>query len=344
MMRPTPPADHPAPGPQFTLPDATPNRRRGRPSTRGEAGITPPPESGWWEDRAPSWHKDAILGGKSSMDFLMEWSEEMKNQGHYYWMGVRDGGNLHQGAARFRDYLYSQHGPIRRSSKAIRNKVENVKTKFFEAQEWLKDPGADHITMSIPDVEKKLNKICRNYRFWETIFVENAPMLDPSSQVEGPSSQGPHTLNQAQAVPQNPMPLIRGIPGSENAEMEQPAPPVRNVRRRLNDGTAAAAPETPTSVGRIPPAGYLERTREEREREKHDLAKRQHTIAAEQLELEKKKEAREARRFQWEQHKHLVDTAVRLRELDLIPVEAGLIKAKALYAQAADEDQANANV
>lgn len=144
FSHPTPPADHPAPPSSgsihtpanfasiqepITDPNAVAARRRGRPSTRGEAGVTPPPEIGWWEDRAPSWHKDAMQGGKSSMELLMEWSEEMKNQGHYYWMGVRDGGNLHQGASRFRDYLYAQHGPIRRSSKAIRNKVSARRLK-----------------------------------------------------------------------------------------------------------------------------------------------------------------------------------------------------------------------
>ncbi|XAO25521.1 hypothetical protein I312_104347 [Cryptococcus bacillisporus CA1280] len=359
FSHPTPPADHPAPPSSgsihtpanfasiqepITDPNAVAARRRGRPSTRGEAGVTPPPEIGWWEDRAPSWHKDAMQGGKSSMEFLMEWSEEMKNQGHYYWMGVRDGGNLHQGASRFRDYLYAQHGPIRRSSKAIRNKVENIKQKFFEAQEWLKDPNGDHTTMTIPDVEKKLNKICRNYRFWETIFVELPPVDHEAGQnAEGSSSN--QTLQSASqsAVRQGSGPLIRGIPVPETAQAAVDDAQ-RNVRRRLNDGSAAPIPPDASLVGRVLPASYLERTREEREREKHELAKKQQALSREQYELEQKRDERDQKRFEWEQTKHLVETALKIRELDIIPLEAAMIKARALYGQARDEDQAEATL
>ncbi|WVN86923.1 uncharacterized protein L203_102098 [Cryptococcus depauperatus CBS 7841] len=362
-MRPTPLADHPAPpssGDTQTpvhysgltdslvsvdstasmTPSSLTARRRGRPSTRGDPSQTPPPEIGWWEDRAPSWHKDAMPGGKSSMDLLIEWSEEMKNQGHYYWMGVRDGGNLHQGASRFRDYLYAQRGPIRRSTKAIRNKVENIKQKFFEAQDWLKDPNGDHVAMTIPEVEKRLNKFCRNYRFWETIFVENVGnSLQHQSQdvqsVQGSSvDQTLHAVSQQQAQQVNgqvtPGPFIRGIPVPDSASEPDAQ---RNVRRRLNDGTYSSF-EHQAALGRIPPLAYLERTREEREREKHEMNKMHEVLTREQLDLERRKEEREQKKLEWEQNKHLVDVALRIKELDNCHYDMAMAKAKALTAQA----------
>ncbi|WVQ79291.1 hypothetical protein IAT38_001388 [Cryptococcus sp. DSM 104549] len=333
----SPPSDHPAPPSSANMAAPANNvrangtepvpgaRKRGRPSTRVDSGATPPPEEGWWEDRAPSWHKDGINGGKTSMDHLMDWSEDMKDRGHYYWMGVRDGGNLHQGAARFRDYLYAQRGPIRRSSKAIRNKVENIKQKYFEAQEWLKKPDGEHITMSVADVEKKLNKMCRNYRFWETIFVESTgdgpdrlPLPAPGT-ILSPSQ----TLNSAVDVQRERAPRM-GAGGPDET---------RNVRRRLNDG----AGPSDGRITRVQPASYSEREREEREREKHDMAKKRDVVGAERLEMDKKRDQRDQERFEWEKKKHLVDTAIKMAELEKIGVDAAMARARVLYAQATDE-------
>lgn len=117
-----------------------------------------------------------------------------------------------------------------------------------------------------------------------------------------------------------------------------------DVRRRLNDGSAAPIPSDASLVGRVLPASYLERTREEREREKHELAKKQQALSREQYELEQKRDERDQKRFEWEQTKHLVETALKIRELDIIPLEAAMIKARALYGQARDEDQAEATL
>lgn len=117
-----------------------------------------------------------------------------------------------------------------------------------------------------------------------------------------------------------------------------------DIRRRLNDGSAAPIPSDASLVGRVLPASYLERTREEREREKHELAKKQQALSREQYELEQKRDERDQKRFEWEQTKHLVETALKIRELDIIPLEAAMIKARALYGQARDEDQAEATL
>lgn len=68
-------------------------------------------------------------------------------------------------------------------------------------------------------MSEKLNKICRNYRFWETIFVELPPIDHEAGQnAEGSSSN--QTLQSASqaAVRQVNGPLIRGIPVPETAQ------------------------------------------------------------------------------------------------------------------------------
>lgn len=66
--------------------------------------------------------------------------------------------------------------------------MENIKQKFFEAQEWLKDPNGDHTTMTIPDVESEDRQIAMTRFMPANLWQKNSTRSVATTASGKPSS------------------------------------------------------------------------------------------------------------------------------------------------------------